>query len=212
MRLAVIGAGHIGGTIGRAWLTAGHDVHFGVSSPGKHAELAAAGATVTTVAEVAAAFAVTEAATAEAAADAVLLAVPGAAVRDAVAAIAPALGASIVIDATNNVGGNGPLNASAVVAEAAPQAIYYRAFNTLGWESFATPTFPSGERADLFYAGPDGASREHVEQLVNAVGLRPVWVGGGEAVETVDGVARLWFALVMGRHLGRHTAFRMLTD
>ncbi len=119
---------------------------------------------------------------------------------------------SVVIYATNNVAGPGPLNASAAVAAAAPQAIYYRAFNTLGWENFATPNFPNGERADLFYAGPDGRSRDLIEQLVTDVGLRPVWVGGGENTETVDGVARLWFALVMGRHLGRHTAFRMLTD
>ncbi len=201
MRLVVIGAGHIGGTIGRAWLAAGHDVVFGVSTPGKHADLEATGATVTTLPE-----ATTETA------DAVLLAVPGAAVQDALAQIAPAVDGSVVIDATNNVAGPGPLNASAAVAAAAPQAIYYRAFNTLGWENFATPNFPNGERADLFYAGPDGRSRDLIEQLVTDVGLRPVWVGGGENTETVDGVARLWFALVMGRHLGRHTAFRMLTD
>jgi len=117
-----------------------------------------------------------------------------------------------VLDATNNVGGDGPLNASAAVGAAAPGALYYRAFNTLGWENFAEPTFPGGERADLFYAGPDGPSRPAVEQLIADVGLHPVWVGGPEHVETVDGVARLWFALVMGRHMARRTAFRVLTD
>ena len=200
MRLAIIGAGHIGSTIGRAWVAAGHAVAFGVPSPETHADLATGGASVMTVTD-----AVREA-------GAVLLAVPGGAVPDVLAATAAALDGSVVIDATNNVGGPGPLNAAAAVGEAAPGAAYYRAFNTLGWENFATPTFPGGERADLFFAGPDGDTRATVETLVGDVGLRPIWVGGREHVETVDGVARLWFALVMGRGMSRHTALRVLGD
>jgi len=200
MRLAVIGAGHIGSTIGRAWSAAGHDVAYGVPSPETHADLAEGGASVVAVSD-----AVKDA-------EAVLLAVPGAAVPDVLAATAATLDGRVVIDATNNVAGPGPLNAGAAVAQAAPGAAYYRAFNTLGWENFATPTFPGGERADLFYAGPDGASRAILETLVGDVGLHPVWVGGSEHVETVDGVARLWFALVMGRRMSRHTALRLLSD
>ena len=30
--------------------------------------------------------------------------------------------------------------------------------------------------------------------------------------ETVDGLTRVWFALVMGRRMPRHTALRMLSD
>src|SRR5579864_5889138 len=159
MRLAVIGAGHIGSTIGRAWLSAGHDVSFGVTSPDKYGELSAAGAKVSAPAG------------ATESADAVLLAVPGGAVGEVLSQIAPGLDGAVVIDATNNVGGHGPLNSRGAVAEVAPGASYYRAFNTLGWESFATPTFAGGERADLFYAGPDGPSRDLVEQLVADVGL-----------------------------------------
>jgi predicted dinucleotide-binding enzyme len=200
VRIAVIGAGNIGGTLGKAWLAAGHEVRFGVPAPAKYDELTAAGATVVGVAE------------AVDGAEAVLFATPGAAVADIVAHVASTLDGAIVLDATNNIGGGGPLNSSAAVASAAPGAQYYRAFNTLGWENFAHPTFDSGERADLFYAGPEGASREKVEVLIRDVGLRPVWVGGADHVETVDGVARLWFALVMGRRLTRRTAFRMLAD
>jgi predicted dinucleotide-binding enzyme len=150
---------------------------------------------------------------AEAVADtnAVLLAVPGGAVAAVLSDTAATLNRTIVIDATNNVGGDA-LNARRAIAEAAPTAPYYRAFNTLGWENFASPEFASGERADLFYAGPDGESRQIMEQLVEDVGLRPVWVGDAEQADVVDGVTRLWFALVMGRHLPRHTAFRMLSD
>jgi predicted dinucleotide-binding enzyme len=200
MQLAVIGAGNIGGTIGRAWLAAGHQVRFGVPSPDKYAALGSAGAEVRPVSDAAAG------------ADAVLLAVPGRAVPDVLPSMAPALVGTVLIDATNQVSDEGPLNARASVAEAAATAIYYRAFNTLGWENLANPTFAGGERADQFYAGPDGSSRELLELLIADVGLRPVWVGDIDQIETVDGIARLWFALVRGRHQPRHTAFRMIAD
>ena len=199
MRVAVIGAGNIGATIGRAWLPA-HQVSFGVRSAAGYQELAAAGATVTSPAD------------AVSSAEAVLLAVPGGAVADALAAIAGGLAGKIVIDATNSMGGGGPMNSQQAIAEAAPDALYFRAFNTLGWENFAQPEFAGGERADLFYAGPDGPPRQAVEALITDVGLRPVWVGGLDQVETVDAVARLWFAVALGRQHGRHTAFRTLWD
>jgi len=200
MKIAVMGAGNIGGTLGRKWMAAGHDVRFGVSSPARYGELADLGAEVTSAADAADG------------AEVVVLAVPGAAVADVLAEAATSLDGTIVIDATNNVRGGGPLNASAAVASVAPRASYYRAFNTLGWESFATPTFPDGQRADLFYAGPDGAGKQTVERLISDIGLRSIWVGGPDHVETVDGVTRLWFALVMGQHLPRHTAFHVLSD
>ena len=197
MNIAIIGAGHVGGTLGRAW-TRAHQVSFGVRSPGGHQQLADAGA------------ALTDPADAVSSAEVVLLAVPGPAVPEVLSAIAGQLAGKIVLDATNSFGDR-PMNSQQAVAEAAPSAVYFRAFNNLGWENFANPEFPSGERADLFYAGPDGPSREMVEALVSDVGLRPVWVGGPEHVETVDGVTRLWFALARRQH-GRHTAFRTLTD
>jgi 8-hydroxy-5-deazaflavin:NADPH oxidoreductase len=200
VRVAVIGGGNIGGTIGRAWLAAGHDVDFGVRSPGKYDDLRAAGAGVTVPVD-----AVRDAV-------AVLLAVPGAQVVPVLAEIGGQLGGTVVLDATNNLAEGEALNARAAVAEAAPAALYYRAFNITGWESFAAPVFPGGEQADLFYAGADGDSRPLVETLVAAVGLRPVWVGDESQVEAVDGLTRLWFALALGRGLGRHTAFRLLTE
>jgi len=198
MNVAIIGAGHIGATLGRAWLQF-HQVSFGVRSPENYQDLADAGMVVTDPTD------------AVSSAEVVLLAVPGQAVTGILSAAADQLSGKIVLDATNSFG-NGPMNAQQLVTDAAPSATYYRAFNTLGWENFATPEFPDGERADLFYAGPDGPTRVSVEQLITEVGLRPMWVGGPEHVETVDGVARLWFALALGRGLGRHTAFRTLSE
>ena len=46
--------------------------------------------------------------------------------------------------------------------------------------------------------------------VVVATGLRPVWVGGPEAADVLDGIARLWFTMAFARGHGRHLAFRML--
>ena len=71
---------------------------------------------------------------------------------------------------------------------------YARAFNTLGWENFATPP----DDADLCYAA-DEQARQRTEQLITAVGLRPAYVGNGDAAPTVDALLPLWFALVNQR-------------
>ena len=73
---------------------------------------------------------------------------------------------------------------------------------------FANPTV-GGETAELFWCGPDD---QDVEQLIADVGLRPVRVGGIEAIDVVDGVGRLWLTLVFREGHPRRLAFRLLAD
>ena len=201
MNLTVVGAGHIGGTIGQAWLRAGHSVQFAVSSPDKYTDLVGLGGSVKTLEGVGEP------------GDAVLLALPGGAARDALAALAPSLAGCVLIDATNNVGGGGPLNASAEAAELTPEAAYYRAFNTLGWENFATPTFAGGERADSLLRRSGRAIPRHRRATRDRRRLKSgVGRGPGACRDGRRALTRLWFALVMGRHMSRHTALRLLTD
>ena len=83
MKVAVIGAGNIGGTLGSKWAAAGHDVVYGVRSPGAPGSAAIADAV--------------------AVAEAVVLAVPGAAAKEVLASLGTALAGKVVIDATNDV-------------------------------------------------------------------------------------------------------------
>ncbi len=189
MRVAVIGAGKIGGTLGGKWEEAGHEVVYGLRDPSKKE-----GAKTT--------------AAALHGADAVLLAVPGGAVVEFVHAHAKGLDGKVVIDATNNFRGPA-MNSWSEITPAIPRASLYRAFNSLGWDVFANPVL-GGETSDLFYAGPDGPSQAVAEQLIADAGLRPVWVGGTDQAGTVDGVLRLWFTLSQKR--GRRIAFKLLSD
>jgi predicted dinucleotide-binding enzyme len=191
-RIAVIGAGKIGGTIGDAWRRAGHDVTFGVrDADGRDAP----GRT----------FASPSAAVRDG--DVVLFAVPGGAMDDAVAGLQAALGGKVVIDASNHVGAP-KVRSAALEALSSERTPVFRAFNSLGWENFADPRF-GDDVADLFFAGPDGAARATVEGLIGDVGLRPIYVGTD--ADLVDNVLLLWFALSRGQGRGRHMAFKVLS-
>lgn len=202
MNLAVIGAGNIGGTLGKRWAAQGHTVFFGVRDPGAQKVQALlveteGEATAVSVAE------------AIAAADVVLLAVPGKAVDDTIAAHHEALDGKIIIDATNKVGAEQMYTLELYRAHT-PQASLFRAFNTLGWENFANPTL-DGTQIDLFYCGDGGEAQQMVDSLIADVGLRPIYLGGAEQIELLDGLTRLWFTLAMQRGYGRRLAFKMLT-
>lgn len=119
----------------------------------------------------------------------------------------PAHAHRLVVDATNAVGSE-RMNHVDEIAAAAPTATVVRAFNSVGWEVFEDPGF-GGDHADLFWAGPSEA-KESVEALVRDLGMRAVRVGGIDDADVVDGVARLWFALVFGQGRGRRLGFRVL--
>ncbi len=189
MRIAVIGTGHIGGTLGSKWQAAGHDVAYGArqgagEGPGG-APMAAVGNAVKD-------------------AEVVVLAIPGGAVAGMVKEHASALTGKTVVDATNNMGGAAP-DSRAEITGAVPDVRYVRAFNTLGWENFADPLPGTA----LFFTA-EASARQVTEELIRAVGLEPACVGGPEATGTVDALLPLWFELVKLNGGNRKVALRIV--
>jgi predicted dinucleotide-binding enzyme len=184
MDIAVIGTGFIGSTLGGALERAGHRVTYGSRRP-------QTGAGVATV---------SDALTMK---DVVILALPGAAVADLVKSDGERLAGKLVIDATNQMGA--PVaNARAAL----PTTIRYaRAFNTLGGENMADPIFEGGP-ADMFFSGP-AADRGVVEDVIAAVGLRPIYLGDNEEA-LVDSLFQLWVTLAIKQGRGRRLALRLL--
>jgi 8-hydroxy-5-deazaflavin:NADPH oxidoreductase len=206
MKIAILGTGNIGGTLGRKWAAAGHTVIFGAREP----EAAKVQALLGEVGHGAMAVAIPAAITQ---ADAVLFAIPGRAVQETAEQWGSQLNGKILIDATNNVGQQ-PMNNLGVLRQAAPDSSLFRAFSTLGWENFAEPVI-DGQQVDLFYCGDAGEGNTAVgattvAQLISEIGLRPVYLGGVEQVELVDALTRLWFALAFQQGKGRRLAFKML--
>jgi predicted dinucleotide-binding enzyme len=196
--IAVIGAGLVGRTLAAAWVKAGHQVAIGSRNPEK--------ATVPAGAAVAGQLAALEEA------HVVVYTIPGSAMAEVLAAHTVALEGRIVIDATNNMAPDRGTPELSGLRYLPDGAIAFRAFNSVGWENMDNPVV-GGEVADMFFAGPDGAEREVVGGLIADVGFRPVYAGDSPAAfAAVDSMAGLWFALALGRGLGRRLAFRVLTD
>ncbi len=203
IKIVVLGAGNIGGTLGRKWVAAGNSVVFGVNNPEGEKARKLRGdlgdnAAIHTTAD---ALATNP--------DVVVLAIPGPAMNGTIEQYAQQLDGKIIIDTANKMG-TSTHNSFAALQQHAPHSPIYRAFNTLGWENFANPVF-DGIPADLFYCGTDGEPRATVEQLISDIGLQPVYLGGVEQVGVIDSLLGLWFALAVGQSKGRHLAFKMLT-
>lgn len=204
-RVAVIGAGNIGGGLARAWAKTGHQVLLGVRSPDDAEVQALAkeiGAQVTTPAD------------AVAKSEVVALAVPA----QAVEALLPTIDLSgkVLIDCTNHVGpgfslsfGHGTSWAEEI-ARKAPGAKVFKSFNAQGAENLAAPVYASGPAAN-FFCGDDAGARAIVEQLVRDVGFEPVFAGPLVRARVLEPLMMLW--VTAARASGRRAmGFELLRD
>jgi predicted dinucleotide-binding enzyme len=206
-RITILGAGPIGSTLGSKWAKAGHSVAFGVKDPASERAQRLRE-------ELGADVFIGSAAESLARGDIILLATPGHTIEELVRTHADLLDHKLIIDATNQLtkgktaaegkwSAQRPLNSLETLQTYAPHAQVYRAFNSYAWEAFADPIY-QGVRADLFYCGPDGGTRTTIEQLINEIGLHPVWLGGLDQIEVVDNILRLWATLALFQNKGRN--------
>ncbi len=202
LTVAVLGAGNIGGTLGPKWIDAGQQVVFGVSDPnGKHARTLRSKlgdkAVIGTVEDAL-----------NSNPDVVVLALPGNVVDTVITTYAKQLDSRIVIDVSNRMGSE-TMNSFATLQQQTPNAQPFRAFNTYGAVNYENPRYGQ-DVVSLFFCGPDGDARTKVEQLITDVGLEPIYVGGVDQVNVVDGVGQLWFALAFGQKRGMRLALKLL--
>jgi predicted dinucleotide-binding enzyme len=207
MKVAVIGAGNVGGTLGRRWSESGHEVVFGVREPaaGKTRDLldrCAPGTLAVTPGEAAAV------------ADVVVLAVWWDAIEDVVAALGDLAG-KIVIDCTNPLDADLRLalghddSGGEAIARLAPGARVVKAFNTITWEAMADPRY-GDRRATLFFCGGDETAVEIVSGLIRDLDLDPVHVGGLEMSRCLEPLALLWITEFRIRRPGSDYAFALI--
>ena len=223
MRIAILGAGNVGGSLGRRWADAGHDVRFGVRRPEAGADAVKGGrgggkgeALPSRCAVVAPAEAVREA-------NVVVLATPWGAVGDALreaGADSGALDGRPLLDATNplkagfalDVGSNGESGAERVQA-LVPNAHVVKVFNTTGAENIRDPSY-AGAATVMVYAGNDIGAKRVAHELASTLGFDPVDAGVLMRARELEHLAALWIALTIGATgapaLGRNFAFRLV--
>lgn len=207
MKIAIIGSGNVGGTLGKRWAANGHSVIFGSRDPNSaemQTLLSAAGpnASAAGLAE------------ASAACGLVLLATPWTAAQQAIES-AGNLAGKILIDATNPA--RPPFTAPEVgtttsgaeqIAAWARGARVVKAFNTVGFNIMANPRF-NGRAAVMFYCGDDDAAKTEVAHLVSELGFDAVDAGPLVRARLLEPFALLWISLAASGH-SREIAFHFM--
>jgi 8-hydroxy-5-deazaflavin:NADPH oxidoreductase len=176
MKIGIIGAGHIGSTIGGLWIKAGHPVFFSSRHPEELKDLVAGLGPLAQAGTVDQAIAF---------GDVVLMAVPYGAVPQIGRDYGKALAGKIVLDA-----GNAVASRDGAIADEAehngigvtsqkylPNARLVRAFNTLPYTIFANEANRPAPRLAVPIAGDDQEAVQTAARLVHDGGFDPVVVG-----------------------------------
>jgi 8-hydroxy-5-deazaflavin:NADPH oxidoreductase len=179
MELAIIGAGNIGGTLGRLWVRAGHRVMFGVRNPQGLTEL---------LAELGSAARAGSAAEATHSAQVLVFAGPYGAWPEFARTQLDALKGKVVVDAANPYAARDGAIVDAVThmgsgagsytAHLLPGAHVVKAFNSVYWLDLRDQAHRAGERLAIPMAGDHEAACGVVAGLAADAGFDPVWVGG----------------------------------
>jgi 8-hydroxy-5-deazaflavin:NADPH oxidoreductase len=203
LHIAILGAGNVGGALGKIWLKRGHKITFGVPDPQKSKRKLSASSEVTTNKEAAAG------------ADVVVLSMPWPAAHEAIRN-AGELDNKVLIDCTNPLADDLKgltlgltTSAGEMVATWAPGARVVKAFNTIGAPNYGNAQFGS-LRADGFYCGDDREAKNVVKQLIEQVGLDPVDAGPLKNARLLEPLAMLWIDLAVNQEQGTNHAFKLL--
>lgn len=198
MKIAIIGAGNVGGALARAWVRAGHEVVTGTREDRQGTQIA--GTQSASIAE------------AIRKSDVVVLSVPWAAVPEVLSSAKDWSG-KILIDCTNPIGAGFELTAGFTssggeqVAGLAAKARVVKAFNTTGFGNMENPVY-EGKRTFMPYCGDDDAACTTVRQLIEDVGFEPVFAGPLKQARYLEPFAMMWISIAMKQ--GRDFAFAML--
>jgi 8-hydroxy-5-deazaflavin:NADPH oxidoreductase len=201
MRIGIIGAGNVGGTLGRRWAGAGHEVVFGTRHPGRVGTPPG-----------------TRAARVREAAEhgeVVVLATPWDGVREALAA-AGDLAGKVLLDCTNPLAADlsglaigHTTSAGEQVAALSPGARVVKVFNSTGAGNMADPLY--GEQAaTMLYCGDDGEAKGIAARLTAELGFEPVDAGPLRNARLLEPLAMLWISLAYVQGLGPGIAFKLL--
>ncbi len=208
MKIAVIGTGHVGGTLGHRWAQVGNDVTWGSRHPesqdvqallresGKHSSADGVSAAVAT-------------------AEVVVLAVPWKEAQNAIREAGDLRG-KVLIDCTNVIGPDSfTLAVGRTTSEAeqiagwAAGARVVKAFNTMGVSTMADPTF-DGHKAPLYIAGDDAEAKRIVADLGREIGLEPYDTGPLAAARYLEPLGGLWVELAFRQGWGSEFCFDVL--
>lgn len=203
MKIAIIGAGKVGGALASGWARAGHSVILGVRNPGDNEVQALVAAnqnlsanTVTAAAQEA---------------EVILVSVPVSALTE----VARNLGEvknKIIIDATNAVFQKPAPYAHGVEAFKALTQCQdvVKCFNSTGFENMANPKY-GDTTIDMFVAGSSIKGKQVASRLAKDLGFAECHdFGGDDKIQLLENFALAWINLAIMQGRGRNIAFKLV--
>lgn len=204
MKIAIIGAGKVGGALASGWARAGHSVILGVRNPGDREVQALVAAnqnlsanTVTAAAQEA---------------EVILVSVPVSALTE-VARNLSEVKNKIIIDATNAVFQKPAPYAHGVEAFKALTQCQdvVKCFNSTGFENMANPKY-GDTGIDMFVAGNSAKGKQVAAQLARDLGFAECHdFGGDDKIQLLENFALAWINLAIMQGRGRNIAFKLVT-
>lgn len=208
MKIAVLGTGNVGGTLGSRWAQKGHKVVFGSREPSSERVqklLKNAGRETKAVS--------LEQSVADA--EVVVLACPWTAVQGILETVGD-LREKILIDCINplNADFSGldlgfSISASEQIAQWAPGAHVVKAFNSVSARTMADPNY-GGQKATLFFCGDDAEAKSKVSQLAEDLDFESVDAGPLKNARYIEPLAMLYIHLAVREGWGSNCAFKIL--
>ena len=199
MNIAVIGAGHVGGTLAKQFAKAGHNVYLGVRNTKDPKVLALLSKKIS-------AHTISEAVDK---ADVIVTAAYPQYTKE-VAKQFGNVSKKIIIDAMNTFRGKpDPYNttAEALLAWTNCKDVV-RCFNTTGFENMANPIY-KGKKIDMFVAGDSSKGKKAATKLAKEIGFGEVYnLGGNDKFELMQQIVTVWVSL--SKILGRNIALKIL--
>ncbi|MBN1207649.1 MAG: NAD(P)-binding domain-containing protein [Myxococcaceae bacterium] len=206
-RIAIVGAGNVGGNLGIRLAGSGYSVRFGVRGGSEVKDLLAkcqGRAEASSVPEAAAW------------ADVIFLAVPAGAALEAARAMGE-LSGKVLVDCNNPLKWeDGPVHTpppegsiTAALAKAFPKARVLKGFSTFGAEFHLDPKI-GDTSIDVHLAGDDAEAKALVASIATRAGFTPIDVGPLRNAALVESLAILWIHLAMRAGHGRQIGFKLL--
>ena len=207
MKISILGAGNVGGTLGKSWANKGHEVFFGVRHPDdeKTQDLikdignnAQAGTNSEAIAF----------------SNIIVLALPWQVVPKVLEAAD--FSDKIIIDVTNpltpdfsglEIGFD--TSGAEKVAQWAEGAKVFKSLNQTGWENMANPIY-EGKATAMLVCGDDEAAKKTVLQLVSDIGFEAVDAGKLEVARLIEPFGMTWIHLAIEQELGRDWALQIV--
>ena len=207
MKISILGAGNVGGTLGKGWANKGHQIFFGVRHPDDEktqnllqdiGSNARAGTNDEAIAF----------------SNIIVLALPWQVAQKVLEAVD--VSDKIIIDATNpltpdfsglEIGFD--TSGAEKIAQWAKGAKVFKSFNQTGWENMANPVY-EGKATAMLVCGDDEEAKKIVLQLVEDIGFEAIDAGKLEVARLIEPFGMTWIHLAFKQGLGRDWALQIV--